>query len=297
MSISFQNTVLPDVIELRDIRQVYPDKKTGQDRVVIDGFNLLIEDIQGRGQFIVILGESGCGKSTVLRHIAGIQKPTSGEILIFGKKREEEVKVGMVFQQYSSFPWYTVLQNVMLPLVYSQQAEHSPKLKFLKAGWQLLSPIGQLMKNKEIREKAMEMIKLVGLEGHENKFAKYPELSGGQLQRIAVARSLITNPGIILMDEPYGALDVHTRFRMQQLIRDLFNRFEMTIIFVTHDIQEAVLLGDDIYIMRKDPGYIDRHYHVDLPQVRTKDTKRSPYFVNLVGTIDDEIDKMISLNQ
>ena len=165
-------------------------------------------------------------------------------MLIHGKPMEEAPRVSMVFQQYSSLPWYTVLDNVALSLQY----KGIPK--------------------KEQHERAMDIIKKVGLEGHENKFAQYPTLSGGQLQRVAIARSIVANPEILLMDEPFGALDINTRLQMQDLIADLWTDFHPTVIFVTHDISEAVYLGDDIYIMKSQPSRFVKHIHVDLPLER-----------------------------
>lgn len=258
-AVVFQNTNLPDVIELRNICQTYDGGK----HWVLQYVNLLIEDIPEQGQFIVVLGPSGCGKSTLLRYIAGLQKPTEGEVLINGKVRTDNDVVGMVFQKYSSLPWFTVLQNVMLGL----QFQHVPM--------------------NEARERAMQMLELVGLAKEANKFAKDTQLSGGQLQRVAIARSLISNPGIILMDEPFGALDINTRHQMQLLLCEIWEKLQSTIIFVTHDITEAVFLADDIYVMTKDPGYICQHYQVDLPTHRDRSTKRDPRFVTMVNDIDD----------
>lgn len=257
--VSFTNTDLEDVIELRNVSQTYP----GLDRWVIEGFNLLIEKKPKQGQFVVILGTSGCGKSTILRYICGLQKPTSGKVLIGGKEPVKSDPISMVFQQYSSFPWYTVLQNVMLPLDY-----HG-------------------VNKKEARDRAMEMIKKVGLEGHEGKFAQYPTLSGGQLQRVAIARSLVSNPRILLMDEPFGALDIHTRSSMQVFLAKLWMTIEPTIILVTHDIREAVFLGDDIYVMDANPGQIVKSFHVDLPFDRDRETKKDPRFNQQVEEIED----------
>ncbi len=256
----------PNIIQLKNIRQSYDGGKS----FIIDNFNLLIEDKPAQGQFVVILGASGCGKSTILRYIAGLQSPTAGDIFIHDKPITKEVRVGMVFQQYSSLPWMTVLENVALPLYYKG------------------------VPDKERKEKAMEFIKLVDLEGHENKFAQYPTLSGGQLQRIAIARSLIANPEILLMDEPFGALDINTRLQMQDLLQRLWMQFHLTIIFITHDISEAVYLGDDIYIMKKPPSYIVDHIKVDLPFHRSKETKRHPHFMELVQDVED---KMIKVTQ
>jgi len=167
-NIIFKDTTLTNVIELKNICQEY-DTPKGKTTIIKD-LNFLIEDVPNQGQFVVILGKSGCGKSTILRYIAGLQKPTSGEILIKGKQKEEKDTVSMVFQQYSSLPWLSVLDNISLGLKFAGVTK------------------------KERNEKAMDIIKLVGLEGQESKYAKYPLLSGGQLQRVAIARSLLTNP-------------------------------------------------------------------------------------------------------
>ena len=189
-----------NVLELKNIHQTYFDSKTQKDFVVFNDFNLAVEDYPGMGQFIVIMGKSGCGKSTILRYFTGLQKPTSGEVLINGKPIGNDESIPMVFQQYSSLEWFTVLQNVALPLT----LKGVPKA--------------------EANAKAMEMIKVVGLEGHENKFAKMPLLSGGQLQRVAIARCLVANPNMILLDEPYGALDGFTRAKMQFFLLDIFQK-------------------------------------------------------------------------
>lgn len=259
--VKFTNTNLPDIIELRGVSHSYDGRK----KWIIKDLNLLIEDTPDQGQFVMILGKSGCGKSTLLRYIAGLAKPTEGQVLINGEPRPDEMPISMVFQQYSSFPCYTVLENVELPLLYSGVPE------------------------KERHEKAMEMVKLVGLEGHEHKFAKMPALSGGQLQRIAIARSLVANPKILLMDEPFGALDTRTRLDMQMLVFDVWKRLKNTIIFVTHDISEAVFLADDIYLMSSNPGQIVRQFHVDLPFERTRAIKQDKRFQDLVTEVDEAL--------
>ncbi len=259
--VTFSNTELPDILEIRNASQSYDDGKS----FILKDFNLLIENKPNQGQFIVILGPSGCGKSTVLRYLAGLQEPTSGEIFIKGKARTNADRIGMVFQQYSSFPWMTVLENVALGLKYKG--------------------IGK----KERIEKAMEMIKIVGLEGHHKKFAQYPTLSGGQLQRVAIARSLLVNPEIVIMDEPFGALDTNTRLKMQNFLISVWEQVQPTIVLVTHDISEAVYLADDVYIMSTAPSNIIEHVVIDLPFNRNKEVKRSKRFTELVFYLEDRM--------
>jgi NitT/TauT family transport system ATP-binding protein len=265
---------LPPVLELRNINQTYMDEKTMKDFVVFDNFNLAVEDYPNMGQFIVIMGKSGCGKSTILRYWTGLQKPTSGQVFVGGKLLGENQSMPMVFQQYSSLEWFTVLQNVALPLT--------------------LKGIG----NKEAEEKAMAMIKVVGLEGHENKFAKMPQLSGGQLQRVAIARCLVANPNMLLLDEPYGALDGFTRAKMQFFLLDLFQKGELsdlnpTVVLVTHDPREAVLLGNDIYILDANPGRIVKHIKPDLPVQRDRSIRKDPRFIEIVSYIEDVMEGSI----
>lgn len=263
---NFTDSHQDNIIELRGIRQSYDGGKN----FIIDGLDLLVEDKPAQGQFVVILGASGAGKSTVLRYIAGLQRPTEGDIWVKGKPIEEAPRVGMVFQQYSSLPWRTVLENVALPLEY------------------------QGVDAKERETRAREMIELVGLAGHEDKFAQYPTLSGGQLQRVAIARSLIANPDILLMDEPFGALDINTRLQMQDLLMEIWHSIHPTIVFVTHDIPEAVYLADDIYMMKPAPSKFTEHVHVDLPLQRDRETKRTERYIELVRLVEDKMIKITS---
>ena len=257
------NNIAP-IIELKNVGQSYD----GGENWIIKNANLSIPDKPEQGEFVVILGMSGCGKSTLLRYIAGLQKPTEGEVHIHGKPMEEAPRVSMVFQQYSSLPWLSVLDNVALPLTYRDV----PK--------------------SEQKERAMDIIKKVGLDGHENKYAQYPTLSGGQLQRVAIARSMVANPEILLMDEPFGALDINTRLHMQDLLAGLWSEFHPTVVFVTHDISEAVYLGDDIYIMKSQPSHFVEHMHVDLPLERSRELKRDPRFIEMVQEVEDRMVKV-----
>lgn len=265
---------LPPVLELKGIHQTYFDPKTKKDFVVFNDFNLSVDDYPNTGQFIVLMGKSGCGKSTILRYWTGLQKPTSGEVLVGGKPIGENQSIPMVFQQYSSLEWFSVLKNVALPLILKGVSE------------------------KEANEKAMEMIKVVGLEGHENKYARIPQLSGGQLQRVAIARSLVANPNMLLLDEPYGALDGFTRAKMQFFLLELFQKSELanlnpTVVLVTHDPREAVLLGNDIYIMDSDPGHIIKHIKPDLPDHRDRAIRKEPRFIEIVSYIEDVMEGII----
>ncbi len=260
----FEDTPLPNIIELKDISQTYNQGKSW----VIQNFHLLIEDKPNQGQFIVILGPSGCGKSTILRYIAGLQNPTSGEVLIKGQPRTGCIP--MVFQQYSNFPWLTITENVLMPLR-------------LKKG---------RLDNAD-REKAQQIIVQVGLEEHADKYAQDTVLSGGQLQRVAIARSLLADSEILLMDEPFGALDAHTRLQMQLLLHKIWCDSQMTIIFVTHEIREAVFLGDDIYLMSPHPAKIERAFHVGLPIPRTIEMKHKPEFMHLEEEIEDALYDLI----
>jgi NitT/TauT family transport system ATP-binding protein len=259
---------LADIINLVNINQVYSEHNPPN--VVFKDFNIDIKDVKGRGQFITIMGKSGCGKSTLLRYISGLQTPTSGEVYIYGKKRTDKDRIPMVFQQYTSFEWKTVLQNVALPLI-------------LKG-----------VNKEEANHKAMEMIKIVGLAGHENKWAKYPILSGGQLQRVAIARNLVVNPQILLMDEPFGALDTVTRKQIQVFLRSIFEsaKIDPTIIFVTHSESEAVFLSTDIIILDSGPATIKHHMKIDLPEKRDDSVRYSTVFtdyVNKLGALMEDL--------
>jgi len=197
--------------------------------------SLVVEDQLDSGEFVTIIGPSGCGKSTLLNLIAGLLSPTAGEVLVGGRRVEGPGRDrGMIFQQYSSFPQLTVLGNVLFGL---QINRHSLDLD--RGGR---------------RDRAMKLLREVGLEGHEHKYPH--QLSGGQQQRVAIARSLALEPRILLMDEPFSALDEPTRLEMQELLVELWHRIKPTIFCITHSVTEAVYLGDRVCIMTKAPGQI-----------------------------------------
>ena len=197
------------------------------------------------GEFVCIIGETGCGKTTLLRIIAGLEKPDKGKVLIDGEFIGDlKNPCSLVFQQYSIFPWFNVIQNVALPLEF-KGAEKKERL-----------------------EKAGELINLVGLKGFEQ--AKPYELSGGMQQRVAIARALAYDPEILLMDEPFGALDERTRCKLQNLLLGIWKKKRKTVIFVTHNIDEAVTLADKILVMSSDPGRIIKEIQVKLNRPRKR---------------------------
>lgn len=259
----------PAVITLQGIRQVY--RSDGKETVLFENLNFEIEDFIGKGQFISILGESGCGKSTILRYIAGLQNPTAGEIYIYGKKKTEKDHIPMVFQQYSSFHWKSVIENVALPLLLKGE---NKTLAF---------------------DKAEEMIKLVGLTGQENKWAKHPLLSGGQLQRVAIARSLIANPQIILFDEPFSGLDIKNRTELENVLLDIFysDKIDVTLILVTHDIPSAVYLSNRLFIMKNNPSDFYKWFNIDFGyQRRTQETKYQPDYIAMIKQVEQTFNEL-----
>ncbi len=195
------------------------------------------------GEFVSIVGPSGCGKTTLLRMIGGLILPTSGSIVVNGKELEGPVPdVGFVFQNPTLFPWQTVLGNVLLPI----RVKRLDRSKFT--------------------DKAQDMIRLVGLEGFHDK---YPwELSGGMQQRVSIARALMNDPKILLMDEPFGALDALTREEMRVELIRIWEKLRITAVFVTHDVPEAVLLSERVIAMSRRPGKIIKTFKIDLPHPR-----------------------------
>ena len=240
----------------------------------IKNVSFVVEDIPNKMEFVTILGPSGCGKSTVLRLIAGLtpQHPaTSGTVLVQGKPVVAPgADRGMVFQDYSSFDNRTVQDNVAFGLECRGVAAD------------------------ERRERAREWIKKVGLDVDRDA-DKYPhQLSGGMRQRVAIARTLILNPRIILMDEPFGALDPATRLRMQDLLVSLSREAQATVFFVTHSIEEAVYLGDRTYVFSSCPGTILKEMAVPKPDFPAKEMQRQPEFMAIVFQIRDMIESLES---
>ncbi len=227
-----------------------------------------IEDISfdiRTGEFIPILGPSGCGKSTLLRIIAGLLKPTGGTVSVGGSPVQGPIKgIGFVFQRPVLFDWYKVLANVLAPVEL--------------AG----------LRKRDYLEKAHELIRLVKLEGFENKYPK--ELSGGMQQRVSIARALILDPEILIMDEPFGALDALTRDQLNLELLKIWREKRKTILFVTHNIPEAVLLGDRVVVFSERPGRIKSIIPIDLPRPRDIEVKKDKKF----GELEVELYKLIA---
>jgi NitT/TauT family transport system ATP-binding protein len=249
-----------DKIAVRNVAKTFR-LADGKEVDALQNINFEIEDAYSRegrdvGEFRVLLGPSGCGKSTLLRLIAGLDQPDSGEVLVNdhpvhgpGKDR------GMVFQKYTSFPWLTVADNI----AYGLKINGVPEAQ-----------------RKEI---VAQLIQDIGLSGFESA---YPEtLSGGMQQRVAIARTLALRPAVILMDEPFGALDAQTRSEMQLLLLKVWDETASTILFVTHDVEEAIYLADRIFVMSAHPGTIVEDVQVPFDRPRSLDLKQRNEFHEL----------------
>ena len=262
-------TARPAVVVFDRVTKTYDNGFTA-----IKDVSFVVEDTPDRMEFVTILGPSGCGKSTVLRLIAGLtpqHPPTSGAVLVGGNPVVAPgADRGMVFQDYSSFDNRTVEDNVAFGLECRGVASD------------------------ERRDRAREWIRKVGLDVDRDA-GKFPnQLSGGMRQRVAIARSLILNPRIILMDEPFGALDPATRLRMQDMLVSLSREAQATVFFVTHSIEEAVYLGDRTYVFSSAPGTILKELKVPPPDFPAKEMQRQPEFMDVVYEIRDMVETLES---
>lgn len=248
------------MIEIRDLNMTYP-AASGKPVRALDGINFDVT----RGEFVSLVGPSGCGKSTLLKIIAGLYRPTSGVASIdarpvAGPSRD----VGMVFQGPVLLPWRTVLQNVLLPI----EVRHLDEVSF--------------------HERARELLATMGLEEFHDR---YPyELSGGMQQRVSIARALIQDPAILLMDEPFAALDAMTREGMNLELLRIWSGTGKTVIFVTHSIPEAVFLSNRIVVMSSRPGRVLEVVDVNLPMPRTLDVMGAPEFGRLAVRIRSRLE-------
>ena len=234
------------MIQFEAVSKIYPGKSAVQALADVD---LVIRD----GEFVALLGPSGCGKSTLLNVLAGFEPLSSGLLTFAGQAVQRPgPDRAVVFQEASLFPWLTVWDNVTF------------------------GPLVQRRSKAEYEGRAREMLRLVGLEPFRDALPS--QLSGGMRQRVGIARALVMNPRALLMDEPFGALDAQTRMSMQQLLLDVWQTLGIAVLFVTHDIDEAVLLADRICVMSARPGRITREIQVDLPRPRSIENLLTPEF-------------------
>src|SRR6201986_4697035 len=238
-------------IQIQNVGQVF--RTSGAEVVALSDVSLEIKP----GRFVVLVGPSGCGKSTLLMMLAGLRQPTSGNILISGAPIEgpDPNRVGVVFQEASLFPWLTAEENVEFPLA----------LRGVAKG--------------ERRGKAEEMLKLVGLEGFGKRHPH--ELSGGMKQRVSIARGLVQDPPVLLMDEPFAALDEQTRMTMGHELLRIWSTTRKTVVFITHSLTEAVYLADEVLVMSARPGCIIDRIPITLPRPRTYEMMAGDAFGNL----------------
>ena len=242
------------LIKVENLNHIY-STRTGKVKA-LDSISFEVK----KGEFFIILGPSGCGKSTLLKVISGLLSPTEGEVSVAGKRVEQPLEnIGMVFQTPNLLKWCTVLQNVLLPV----------------------NALG--LPVKDYMDKAMELLKLVGLNGFENKYPR--ELSGGMQQRVSIARALILDPDLLLMDEPFGALDAITRDEMNFELLRIWQEKQKTIVFITHGINEAVLMADSVLVMTQRPARIAKIIPIDLERPRTVETRASKAFGEYVVDI------------
>ena len=241
-------------VRIDNVRKVF-NTRNGE-MVALNGVNLDIHD----NEFICVVGPSGCGKSTLLNIIAGLSEPTSGKVYCDGKEvTGTGTERGVVFQQYALFPWLTVKKNVMFALEMRG------------------------VKGKAAEEEAMKYLEMVQLAKFADHYPK--ELSGGMKQRVAIARAYAAEPEVLLMDEPFGALDTQTRTQLQTELLETWQKKRKTCFFITHDVEEAIILAQRVIIMSARPGRIKDIVDINIPYPRTQETKMTPEFMELKNHI------------
>jgi NitT/TauT family transport system ATP-binding protein len=246
-----------NAINIAQVEKIYPGAKPV---TALQGIDLEIAD----GEFAALLGPSGCGKSTLLNLLAGFEATTAGDLKVYGSPVSKPgPDRAVVFQEAALFPWLNVWENVM----FGPRVQGLPLEKY--------------------EAKANETLKLVGLENFKEHLPV--QLSGGMRQRVGIARVLVMEPKLLLMDEPFGALDAQTRLTMQQLLLDVWQALKKTVVFVTHDIDEAILLADTIYVMSARPGRIATRIPVELPRPRNLDTLTDVHFNEMKKRIMHEM--------
>ena len=237
----------------------------GRRQRVLNDINIAVP----KGSFVSLIGPSGCGKSTLLKAMAGLVTPSEGEMRVAGLLPQDAVKarlIGLVFQEATLLPWKNAIENAAF----------------------LLMTADETMKRSEAFDRAAKMLKMVGLEGSEKKMPS--QLSGGMRQRVAIARALALDPEVLLMDEPFGALDAMTRQALQDEVLSIAARTGATVLFITHDLEEAIYLGDRVIAMRPNPGRFEISFDIDLPRPRDQLTTRErPEFLKMRRELFDVI--------
>jgi NitT/TauT family transport system ATP-binding protein len=247
---------LPELIAFKNVTKKFGEGK--EEKVAIQEISFVVQDLPDKGELITVVGPSGCGKSTLIRIICGLKPhfpPTSGEARVFGKQVSAPgPDRGLVDQKYSLLPHLTVMENVAFGL----KLRGAPR--------------------RERADQAREWLKKVGLEGFESKYPS--ELSGGMQQRVAIAATLVLKPRILLMDEPFGALDPRIRFRMQELLIQLWSEQQSTVFLITHSVEEAVYLGDRVFLMGAKPGRLIEIIQVPRPDEPPEQARRKKWFID-----------------
>jgi NitT/TauT family transport system ATP-binding protein len=254
-------------VEFQNVWLAYNEELLKQNLYAVEDINLQVK----QGEFIAIVGPSGCGKSTFMKLTTGLKKPSKGSITVDGQTVTGPLKIsGMAFQASSLLPWRTTLDNVLLPL-------------------EIVEPFRSNFKAEkaEYEARAIKLLAAVGLAGYERKFPW--ELSGGMQQRASICRALIHEPKMLLLDEPFGALDAFTREELWCTLRDLWTEQRFNVILVTHDLRESVFLADTVYVMSKSPGRFVVKREIDLPRPRELDVTYTPEFSHIVQELRGHI--------
>jgi NitT/TauT family transport system ATP-binding protein len=257
-------------VDFQNVWLAYNDELLAQNHYAVEDINLQVK----QGEFIAIVGPSGCGKSTFMKLTTGLKRPSKGQIFVDGQPVTGPLKIsGMAFQAPSLLPWRTTLDNVLLPL-------------------EIVEPFRSQFKQRkaEFAELASKLLRTVGLGGYEDKFPW--QLSGGMQQRASICRALIHEPKMLLLDEPFGALDAFTREELWCILRDLWTEQKFNVILVTHDLRESVFLADTVYVMSKSPGRFVVKKEIDLPRPRDLEVTYTPEFTHIVHELRGHIGAM-----
>ncbi|ART51065.1 nitrate ABC transporter ATP-binding protein [Acidovorax carolinensis] len=254
-------------VDFRDVWLAYNDELRAQNQFAVEAIDLQVR----QGEFIAIVGPSGCGKSTFMKLATGLKMPSMGKIFIDGQPVTGPLKVsGMAFQAPSLLPWRTAVDNVLLPLEIVE-----PYRSHFK------------QKRKEYEERARKLLQKVGLGGYEDKFPW--QLSGGMQQRASICRALIHEPKMLLLDEPFGALDAFTREELWCILRDLWTEQQFNVILVTHDLRESVFLANTVYVMSESPGRFVVKKDIELPRPRDLEVTYTKEFTDIVHELRGHI--------